>query len=328
VGKRYNPVHSVLLSRRLAQHIGARLSAAPYDVIFAPAGSTEIAHLKTDIPIVYLSDTTFNLIHNYYSAFSNLLSLSVWEGHRIEGLAIKKARKIIYSSEWAARSAVADYKADFRKIQVIPFGANIEVAEVPDRDIVRRHRSDTTCTLLFLGGDWDRKGGPIAFETLLELERLGLNPQLLICGCTPPDHFRHPRMRIIPFLDKSDPAQRARFHDLFAQSHFMLAPTRADCTPIAFSEASAYALPIAATNTGGVPDIVHDGENGFLLPLDATGLQYAQRIAAVWSHPDRYRALSVQSRAAFESRLNWDAWGRSVRELLTPLTTPLRAGVS
>ena len=63
---------------------------------------------------------------------------------------------------------------------------------------------------------FDADGDPhdvhgLAFEALLELERRGIDAHLTVCGCVPPDRFRHPRMHVIPFLDKNVKAQRERF---------------------------------------------------------------------------------------------------------------------
>src|SRR5207237_7156448 len=164
-----------------------------------------------------------------------------------------------------------------------PFGANVDRDDVPKNDEVlsRRVTGGHGLNLLFLGVDWKRKGGEIAFEALLDLERRGIDAQLTVCGCVPPPEFRHARMHVIPFLDKNDKAQRERFVDLLWASDLLFVPTRADCSPIVFSEASAYGLPIVSTATGGVPEIVHDGENGILLPRSARGAEYAERIAEV-----------------------------------------------
>ena len=86
-----------------------------------------------------------------------------------------------------------------------------------------------------------------------------------------------------------------------------------------FSEASAYGLPIVSTATGGVPEIVHDGENGILLPRSARGAEYAERIAEVCRNQSHYVRLSRATRAAFESRLNWDAWALRLCELMTEI---------
>lgn len=55
-------------------------------------------------------------------------------------------------------------------------------------------------------------------------------------------------------------------------------PTRGDNLPIAVLEAMAAALPVVATATGGLPELVVDGETGFLVePEDVEGLAAALR---------------------------------------------------
>ena len=51
------------------------------------------------------------------------------------------------------------------------------------------------CHLLFLRVEWVRKGGDIAFETLLKLKELGMQVELVVSGCAPPE--THP---ILPNL--------------------------------------------------------------------------------------------------------------------------------
>src|SRR5438552_8657712 len=103
--RKYDQTHSLLLSSSFAKSIASKIAGRNFDVIVAPAASTEIAFLRTHIPIVYMSDTTFGLINEYYEAFSDLLPLSRWEGNRVESMAIRKARRLVYASQWAATSA-------------------------------------------------------------------------------------------------------------------------------------------------------------------------------------------------------------------------------
>ena len=79
-----------------------------------------------------------------------------------------------------------------------------------------------------------------------------------------------------------------------------------------FCEASAYGLPIITTDTGGVSGAVTEGENGFLLPPSAMGAQYAELIAKIYGDDQRYAQLVQSSRATYDNKLNWDAWGMTV----------------
>jgi len=312
--KNFEYNHSFLLAKKHAKVVAQRLAGRSFDVIVTVTGTTEIAFLETDIPIVLVGDATFHLVHNYYPQFSNLLERSIREGNVIEDLALKKANSLIYSSEWAAQSAIEDYHTDKQKIHVVPFGANFD--NPPPKEIIQERKKSDLCRLLFMGVSWERKGGEIAFETLLKLEEMGIAAELTVCGCTPPETFSHERMKVVPFLNKNDERQRQELDKLFLTSDFLLLPTRGDCTPIVFCEASSFGLPVITTHTGGVPGVITDGENGFMLPFDARGDQYAEVIAKIYRDDQRYAELVQSSRAAFDERLNWDAWGTAVKKIL------------
>ncbi len=294
-----------------------KIEAESFDAVFAPAACTEIAFLDVSVPIAYSSDTTFALVKDYYDIYSNLLDTSIREGHFVEEAAIQKARLLIYPSEWAAESAVRDYGADRSKIRVIPFGANLE--EIPPRESVLQKKKSDRCELLFVGVDWVRKGGEIAVETLVKLREMGVPAQLTVCGCTPPTESARAMLTVIPFIDKHDDAQRRRLVELYSMSDFFLLPTRAESFGIVFCEASAFGLPAITTDTGGVSGVVRDGENGFMLPLSAGASEYARLISELWRDCEAYSALAHSSRAAFEQRLNWDAWGAQVNKLLAAI---------
>ena len=315
-GRVYNPLHTFLLARSYARLVERRVTAARCDVVFAPAGSTEIALVGLSVPIVYLSDATFALMHNYYPSFSNLLSVSAWEGNRIERRAIRNSSIAIFATEWAAESARRDYGADPAKTHVIPFGANLE--EVPNREDALGRRRSSGCRMLFVGADWKRKGGDIAFDTLIALEKRGVMAELVVCGCRPPEGLEHPRVTVIPFLDKSEPAQRVRLTRLLSSADFFVLPTRAECSGIVFCEANAFGLPVIATDTGGTSCVVEDGRSGALLPLSAGAEDYADRILALSRDESQYRTLVEGGRSAFDARLNWDAWGERVAAVIAP----------
>jgi glycosyltransferase involved in cell wall biosynthesis len=315
--KNYLYNHTFFLARKYAKVVAPQLVGQSFDVIVAPSGGTEIAFLETDIPIVLIEDANFVLLHNYYPEYSNLLRRSAYEVEALERAAIRKASLVLHPSEWAAQSTIKHYDADKRKVRVVPFGANFE--NIPPLEVVQAKKKSDRCRLLFMGVNWERKGGDIAFETLVKLEEMGIQADLIICGCTPPAKFSHERMIVIPFLNKSDPKQRAELEKLFETSDFFFLPTRSECYGMVFCEASAFGLPVITTNTGGVSGAVRNGENGFMLPLSAEGIDYAEVIAKVYRDDQRYAELVKSSRAAFDERLNWDAWGIAVRKLLAEM---------
>lgn len=315
--KNYLYNHTFSLARKYAKVVAPQLAGRSFDIIIAPSGGTEIAFLETDIPIVLIEDANFALLYNYYAEYSNLIKRSAYEVDTLERMAIQRASLILHPSERAAQATIKRYGANTRKVRAVPFGANFE--EGPSLEMVMAKKKSDRCQLLFLGVDWERKGGEIAFQTLLKLEEMGIQAHLIICGCTPPARLSHERMTVIPFLNKSDPEQRVQLERLFETSDFFFLPTRSECYGMVFCEASAYGLPVITTNTGGVSGAVTNGENGFMLPLSAEAVDYAGVIAKVYRDDQLFAELVRSSRAAFDERLNWDAWGVAVRKLLVEM---------
>jgi glycosyltransferase involved in cell wall biosynthesis len=301
-------------SRRLGKLATNRIRNTNCNVIFAPAQSSTLAHLETNLPIVYLSDATVRLVQNYYDEFSNVIPSHRKTAEQLESLAIRKAARLVYPSSWAAKSAIEDYGADPKKVSVIPFGASLDTSR--EREAVIRVPSTDRCRLLFVGREWERKGGEIALEAFRELKRMGLPTELSIVGCEPPTRIVEENLQVFPFLNKNIPEQRRKLQDLYANAHFFILPTRAECFSIALCEANAAGLPVLTTRTGGLPDLVKEGVNGFLFPLEAQGECYAEVVRQNFSDLNKYKNLRESSRNEFETRLNWDHWGTKVREVL------------
>ena len=306
LGRRRPYHHSLALSKQYGRLFAKRLRD-DLDVIFAPAGSTQVAFLETDLPLVYTSDTTFERMHGYYPAFSNLSAGYAAMGNEIEGRALRKASAVLYPSRWAADSAVGFYGVDASRVHVFPYGANLDT--VPPRDALAGAKRRDVCTLTFLGVDWERKGGPIAYDTVAALREMGVEAELVVCGCVPPARYRAGWVRVVGRLDKNVPGQQAELSRLLLGSTFLLVPTRHECFGIVFCEASAHGTPSIATDTGGVGGAVQQGKNGFLLPPGAAPSEYARLIHELFRDRERYLALVASSREAYEESLNWDAWG-------------------
>lgn len=325
-GRRYHYSISVLSARLYARIFGRKLREGQYDLIFAPASYTEFSYLHTDLPIVYCCDSTITQLIDYYPGLSKLLPVSKRELAYIEQRAIDRADLLVYSSHWAGNSAIHDFGAPAEKVAVFPFGANFPVV-LPREEVIHRQPQPDRCELLFVGVEWVRKGGAIAFDTLVQLCAQGIDAHLTICGCVPPAGFEHPNLTVIPFLDKNNPEQLGRMVQLYRDADFFLLPTRAECAAIAFCEASSFGVPSFTTDTGGIADFVENGVNGYRLSLEAGGAEFAVAIAQVLANPALYQQLRRTSRDLYEAKLNWDAWGTAVAELLyAKLSRPPQLG--
>ena len=313
--KEFNSRYSFIANWYASFLLKKRMKGHAFDLIVAPAASTVLAYLNTSVPIIYISDTTYQLISKYYvKEFKDILPFSDWAGQHFEKLSLKKSEVFIYSSHWAANSAINDYKIPKERVFIMPLGANMDDSPAPE--LVFTKENNGQLTLLFLAVDWDRKGGSIAFKALQHLHEKGIPAKLIVCGCTPPAEVQHDYMEVIPFLDKNKPADHQKFVSLLSsKSHFLILPTRADCSLLVACEANAYGVPAITTLTGGVPDIVRNGINGYCLPYEADGDEYANLIAEIYGDKSRYQQLVNSSRKRYEDHLNWDKWAEGFDEI-------------
>lgn len=310
-GKRTDYLHTLQLAKAYGEYFNRKLQQTQVDCIFAVAASTELAFVETSVPVYYAADATFANMIGYYPFYTGLTAASVREGHEIQKRALEKSTHLFFPSHWAADSAMNDYGIPSKRIHVIPFGANLE--DVPQ--IASSPKTTATVNLLFIGVEWQRKGGPVAAEALHELVQRGVDARLTIVGSSP--DINHERITIIPFLNKNHPAERKKLNDLFAAADFFILPTTAECYGIVFCEASAFGVPSLATRTGGIPGAVTEGVNGYLLEPRATGKQYADRIQQLMKANDVLPALKKSSRQKFESDLNWNVWGEKVAAIVS-----------
>ena len=306
--------HTVALSRIMGNTFSRKLSRDKVDVIFAPVASTEIAFLDTALPIVYFGDLTAKLFRNYAARFMGLSSWAIAQTETIESRALQRADHLVYASQWAACSAIEDYRVPENKVSVIPMGANLDkvpsAAEVSAR---RRRTPSNECRLLFVGVDWERKGGGTVLSAMHKLRERGIDATLTVVGCTPPGAGTEPYMRIVPFLDKTIPEHQRQLTQLLLEADFMLFPTRREAFGVVCCEANACGLPLIVSDEGGIP--VRNGENGIMLPPAASGSDYADVVHSLLKDPARYLQLAQGGRRAFESYLNWDSWARSMAEV-------------
>lgn len=315
-GRKIDVAHTVALSKAYARVFDSRILKHKLDVVFSPAGSTEIAHLNTSLPIVYTTDATFSLLNGYYQNFSKHDQISNDEANLIEKKALEKASIIVYPSDWAQNSAICDYNINPKKIFVHPYGANIEPI-FPNPE-VKSITTNQPIYLLFLGVDWERKGGKIAYQAFLKLYEKYSNVYLIICGCVAPIP-PHSNIETIGFLDKNKDAEKKIFDNLLKKSHFLILPTFKECYGIVFCEASAYGIPSFAYNTGGVAGAVKEGVNGHLLPMKDGGHAYADKIEYYLRNPDKYSILSESAIKHYNNNCNWDAWAQNIIRLIKTL---------
>jgi glycosyltransferase involved in cell wall biosynthesis len=238
---------------------------------------------------------------------------------RLEAAAAARYTGLIFSSDWAVAEAQRLYGAPQEKLHSIPLGA----IWTPDVDAAELHaiieaRPTDRLDLLFVGKDWERKGGPLALDIARELRDGGLvNVTLHIVGCTPAIAAADRAVvQMHGFLNVRVPEESARLKQLYLHSHFLVVPTRAECFGVVFAEAQAFGLPPVSRAVQAVPSIVLDGHTGILEHADAPASAYCRRLLALINDREQYRAMARAARTQFETKLTWERFASSVVETI------------
>lgn len=317
--QQYDRMRSPGLLRFYASQVKKRVALLDHDIIFSP-GTIPIAYLETQKPIVFWTDATFSGMLGFFPAFENLCPETIKNGNKMEQEALSRCRLAIYASQWAADTAIKNYDVDREKVRVVPFGANIY--NNPSLEKIERNISEKqfdSCKLLFVGVDWERKGGPKAVRVAELLNERGLRTELHIVGCSPTLDPIPNFVKIHGFVSKRTKEGRDKLEKLFSESHFFILPTQAECFGVVFAEASSFALPSLATSVGGVPTAIREGKNGFMFDLEEPGEKYCDQIERLMVSPADYKKMALSSFQEYMDRLNWDTSGQKVAGLLNEL---------
>ncbi len=310
-----------LVTKDYAYQITQKLTEIDPDIILSPENLVPLGYLKYNKPMVLWTDAPLGALINFYPYLSNLCQETIKNIHDMEMATLNQCSLVIYTSEWAVRKAIEIYNIDPLKIKVVNWGANLQFemsAEEIQKNI--QTKSNIPCKLLFMGTDWVRKGGVVAFEVAQALNEMGLPTELTVIGCQPTIQGSLPSfVKVIGFIDKSRGNGLKLLEELIANSHFLILPTIADCSPHSLIEVNSLGVPCLATQVGGIPTIIHDELNGKCFPLNATASDYCNYILEVFGTSERYRNLAFSSFKEYQKRLNWSVASQTVKELILNL---------
>jgi len=286
------------------------LKQGPFDATFIATSSALTAlprYIKRNPCFLYIDSTPKQLqgFGDFYGwRPSKDPRVENWK-HQKRAATFQQARGIFSTSQWAADSAVADYGALPQNLHVLPYG--VDLARWQPGDLDRKAEKDC-CDLLFVGGDFVRKGGPRLLEWAAETKTTGWRLHLVTPQAV---KTSDPRVCVYNDLNSNDP----RLRQLYAQADAFVLPTLADCFPLAGIEALASGLPLVIADTGGTSEIVQPDKTGYLLPQnDLSAL--AESLEALIGSPALRARMGQAARADAEQRYSASALVREAVQMM------------
>lgn len=292
---------------RSTTHALPLLNLPPYDAIwtqallpllpFFVACDAKVRRLPTT---VYTIDTTPKLMDSFYP---------IYYGARPTGARKSSLRDALYRyaldhcvwitpwSQWAARSFIHDYHVPPDRIRIIPPGVDLLAWSIPrHRSAVNAHHErDRPFRLLFVGADFERKGGPLLLDVFRQSLRDTCRLYLVTKAAVPDE----PGVRVYREFGPNERGLR----ELYETCDALVLPTRADCFSLASIEAMATGVPVISCPVGGLPEIVEHQETGFLVPPD-DGRALLSAILVLMRDPQRAHAMGLSGRRRVEERFD------------------------
>jgi len=211
-----------------------------------------------------------------------------------------------------------------REISVIPNGISLERFRVSSG--CREEKS--TRTVIFVGRLHPVKGVQYLIEAMAIVHQKIPDIKLVIVGDGTERPILEKRVReldlneCIQFLGQ---VSQEKMPDIMHQADILVLPSLSEGFPTVILEAMAGGLPIIATSVRGIPDIIDEGINGYLVNTKRPD-EIADKILTLMLNDDMRKKISINNREKAEM-FTWDKVADKVEEIYLGATT-LRSKIS
>ena len=280
------------------QGLAARIGAQYEDIRFTfQLQSIFDTHLE-GIPHFIYTDHTHLANLQYSPAIRVHLYSAEWIA--CEKSIYMHADRIFTRSSNISLSLTDQYGIPESRVRCIYAGANTPLKVVDPRE--KDYRAQA---ILFVGLDWQRKGGPQLVDAFRQVYEHFPDATLTIVGSQVP--INHPGIKVIGRVSVED------LNRYYQNATIFCMPSRNEPFGVVFVEAMAHALPIVAARIGALPDMVTDNRNGYLVSADdVDGL--AQAMEKLLESEARRAQFGRQSWRLAQERYNWNAVGKALRK--------------
>lgn len=201
----------------------------------------------------------------------------------------RRCARIFTTSESTRASFIRHYGVPAERVQVVGVGVQ--------RLFEHERKTYDENTVLFVGIDFERKGGPVLLKAFAEVKKRLPAAKLLIVGPRPG--------RVQPGVEwLGHVTDREMVQELFAQATVFAIPSVCDPFPRVVFEAMSHALPVVGSTSDGIPEMISEGKTGFLVSTRDTDA-LAERLYQLLSSSELCARLGKAGRAEVSQRFMW-----------------------
>lgn len=263
-------------------------------------GSTPWILYRSSRPYFAYADTCFSTYVNVYHDRSEFLAKDLERVFQAEASWLENASGVFFGTGWAREQVVKDYKISERNLYVVGAGGGMTV---PAKDTYEGGKD-----FLFVAFDFEKKGGRICAEAFSLVHSRFPEARMRFVGARPPDEvLAQTGVEYVGFLNKSVPAELERLEQLYAKAFALIHPTSSDIQPLVISETGYFGCPAIAAKSFGIPELVRDGETGFLIETPLTPHAFAERMSELLSNQPRYLQMRKAVREHTTTAQTWQS---------------------
>jgi glycosyltransferase involved in cell wall biosynthesis len=265
-----------------------RSSPIPFDVVLHVGGLCAPFQGVYPRPVALFCDYTTKLAEINYPPWFGLKPNQAREWYALETDLYQSSALLLTASENTKRSLVQHFGVDQSRVTV--------VAEGVDR--IHEHVDKTYAedTVLFVGIDFSRKGGPTLLRAFEIVRRRRPGAKLWIVGPDPGE-----AQDGVTWLRR---ANRERLNTLFAQATVFVLPSICEPFGLAMIEAMSHGLPVVGSTIDAMGEIVEEGQTGFLVP-PGDSVTLAERLVRLLSDSSLAREMGSRGQARVGNHFLW-----------------------
>ncbi len=290
---------SALARQQMDEHTG-------HDAV-VQIGARLSCHSATSKPIFGYHDSNAAQRYQYFDRElidpASKRAHLAWEADVYAGMS-----GILVMSSWLASSFMRDFNVPPDKLHVVGAGINFEtLPDVPPRHFDAPH-------FLFVGKEFERKGGRFLLDAFSRVRRALPNARLTIVGPARPAQSPD-GVTFAGFLSKGDPTQSALLTTLFETCTALVLPSVYEPFGISLIEGMAYGLPCITVDRCAMPEIVADRQTGLVArPEDADSL--ADAMIAIGADSAMAESMGSAGRRRVEHDFTWDVVAKRIESVL------------
>jgi glycosyltransferase involved in cell wall biosynthesis len=235
-----------------------------------------------------------------------------WFLRFFEEKTIEHSNKIIAVSDFTRRELLKYYNVKEEKIRVIHNGVDINKFLPPanKKEVKRELGFKTTdVNILSVGRLYARKGLFTLIESMSLVAKKFSNAKLIIAGKGQSNEMK----KLVNYAKKLGVREKIIFTGYFPDTKLPKLYQAADIfafstfyenLPFAVLEALSSQLPVVTTKVGGIPEMIDDGKNGFLVQ-PANSKDLADKILFFIENPNEASEMAYLARRTIEDKFDW-----------------------